>query len=70
MAPADFESAGSDLLAQRTNLLSPSVTLLPVFKVTQISATDANLPKCISGVNVFFSGKDFKNLQDLLEDIR
>ena len=30
---------GSDLLARRTNLLSPSVTHPPVFKVAQITAT-------------------------------
>jgi hypothetical protein len=30
---------GSDLLAKRTNLLSPSVSLLPVFKVTTLGAS-------------------------------
>jgi hypothetical protein len=34
-------TVGSGLLVQRTNLLSPSVTLLPVFKVSQITATMA-----------------------------
>jgi hypothetical protein len=29
-----FRPTGPSLLVQRTNLLSPSVTLLPVFKVT------------------------------------
>jgi hypothetical protein len=33
MIPASFVLAGSDRLVQRTNLLSPSVALLPVFKV-------------------------------------
>jgi hypothetical protein len=32
---------GSGFLVQRTNLLSPSVTLLPVFKVSQITATES-----------------------------
>jgi hypothetical protein len=31
-----FRPVGSDLLGRRTNLLSPSVALLPVFKVPQI----------------------------------
>jgi hypothetical protein len=30
---------GSGFLVRRTNLLSPSVTLLPVFKAAQITAT-------------------------------
>jgi hypothetical protein len=34
---------GSGCLVQRTNLLSPSVALLPVFKVTQITATMVRL---------------------------
>jgi hypothetical protein len=36
MTPAGdwFRPVGSGLLVRRTNLLSPSVALLPVFKVT------------------------------------
>ena len=35
-----FRPIGSSFLVQRTNLLSPSVTHLPVFKVSQITATN------------------------------
>jgi hypothetical protein len=38
-APAGFWPAGFSFLERRTNLLSPSVTHLPVFKVAQITAT-------------------------------
>ncbi len=38
-APAGFWPAGLSLLGQRTNLLSPSVAHLPVFKIAQITAT-------------------------------
>jgi hypothetical protein len=37
---------GSSFLVGRTNLLSPSVTLLPVFKVSQITATNAQCIQC------------------------
>jgi hypothetical protein len=37
-SPTSSYLGGPDLLARRTNLLSPSVTHLPVFKVTQIAA--------------------------------
>jgi hypothetical protein len=48
----------SGLLVQRTNLLSPSVTLLPVFKVSQITATDA---QCIQETQSW-QRKSFKSL--------
>lgn len=46
--------AGPGCLEQRTNLLSPSVAHLPVFKVRQITATIFTLPNARSAVNNFF----------------
>jgi hypothetical protein len=50
---------GSSLLVQRTNLLSPSVTLLPVFKVTLIAATEANFARVLRDRQQLFFKKNF-----------
>jgi hypothetical protein len=53
---------GSSLLVQRTNLLSPSVALLPVFKVTLIAATNTNLARAFKDRQQFFSRKIFHRI--------
>jgi hypothetical protein len=51
ITPAGFGPTGSNLLVQRTNLLSPSVALLPVFKVSQITATTSKMTESTQAVN-------------------
>ena len=51
---AFFPPVGSSLLVRRTNLLSPSVALLPVFKVTQITATETYYLRVLSLRQHFF----------------
>jgi hypothetical protein len=55
--PAASIPAGTDLLVQRTNLLSPSVALQPVFKVTQITATMLMIAPWRISVNELFEEK-------------
>ena len=58
MTPAGdwFRPVGSGLLVRRTNLLSPSVALLPVFKVTLTTATDVHFLK----ISAFLSTRFFQ----------
>jgi hypothetical protein len=52
-----FRPISSSFLVRRTNLLSPSVTHLPVFKVSQITAT-----------NMQFSGSSQTRQQEFLRN--
>lgn len=49
-----FPPASSSFLVQRTNLLSPSVAHLPIFKVTQTVATEAHFMLTIKACQQFF----------------
>jgi hypothetical protein len=52
-------AGGSSFLVLRTNLLSPSVALLPVFKVTQITATEVKFDRCPGHRQHFLFKKSF-----------
>ena len=54
-----FRPVGSSLLVRRTNLLSPSVTLLPVFKVTLTTATRTDCVRVFRVRQQYFNDKDF-----------
>jgi hypothetical protein len=54
-----FRLIGSNFLVQRTNLLSPSVTLLPVFKVTLIATTEANFARAFDDRQQVFFKENF-----------
>ncbi len=56
ITPGGFEPPGPDFLVQRTNLLSPSVAHLPVFKVTLVTATNSYNAKAQRDCQQKFSG--------------
>ena len=70
MTPAGdwFLPVGSGFLARRTNLLSPSVTHLPVFKVTLITAADIKFDRVPGRRQQLFFGKSFA--QDIHPRVR
>jgi hypothetical protein len=68
VTPAGFGPTGANLLVQRTNLLSPSVALLPVFKVSQITATTSKMTESPRSVNRLFFEKIFP--QDILPELQ
>jgi len=68
-APAGSPPAGFSSLVRRTNLLSPSVTLLPVFKVAQITATNYYYLQIARGrqvifINIFCTRHPRRNTKD------